>query len=145
MEFRMPPQAMPVDDRYHAVTPYLIVSDASSAIDFYRRAFGATERMRMQHGGGRVEHAEIKIADTILMLADEVRERDIRSPQAYGGSPVSFLLYVDDVDAFAKKAIGEGLTMVSPIEDKDYGDRMGTFADPFGYHWHIATPIPVKT
>lgn len=139
----MSPSAVPVANRYHAVTPYLIVSDACDAIDFYRRAFGAVERMRMQEGAGRVQHAELSIGDSVIMLADEVAERDIRSPSPYGGSPVSFLLYVDDVDAFAKHAIAEGITVVSEIEDKDYGDRMGTFADPFGYHWHIATPIVV--
>jgi PhnB protein len=140
----MTPHATPVGDRYHAVTPYLILPDAPAAIDFYARAFGASERMRMQEPDGRVVHAELTIGDSVIMLAGETPDMDIRGPQTLGGSPVSFVLYVDAVDAFAQQAIAQGLTVVRPIEDKPYGDRMGTFADPFGYHWHIATPIPVK-
>ena len=130
---------------YSAVTPYLILPDASAAIDFYKRAFGAVERMRMQEPSSRVTHAELTIGDSIIMLADEAPDMDIRAPQSFGGSPVSFVLYVDMVDAFARNAIEQGMTVVRPIEDKPYGDRMGTFSDPFGYHWHIATPIPAKT
>jgi PhnB protein len=130
---------------YAAVTPYLILKDASAAIDFYKRAFGATERMRMQEPGSRIVHAELTIGDSIIMLADEAADMDIRAPQSLGGSPVSFVLYVDAVDAFAERAIAQGLTVVRPIEDKPYGDRMGTFADPYGYEWHIATPLPVKS
>jgi PhnB protein len=130
---------------YHSVTPYLIFADAPAAIDFYKRAFGAAERMRMQEPGGRVTHAELTVGDSVIMLADEAADMDIRAPQSFGGSPVSFVLYVDAVDAFAQKAIAQGLAVVRPIEDKPYGDRMGTFADPFGYHWHIATPIPVTS
>ncbi|HEY6357249.1 MAG TPA: VOC family protein [Vicinamibacterales bacterium] len=138
----MSPSAMQLGG-YGAVTPYLILSDAA-AIDFYKRAFGATERMRMQEPGSRIMHAELTIGGSIIMLADEAPEMDIRAPQSLGGSPVSFVLYVDAVDVFAEQAITHGLTVVRPIEDKPYGDRMGTFADPFGYQWHIATPISGK-
>jgi PhnB protein len=140
----MSPSAMPLGG-YNAVTPYLILHDASAAIDFYKRAFGAKERMRMQEPGSRIMHAELTIGDSIIMLADEAPDTDIRAPRSFGGSPVSFVLYVDAVDAFAQQAIAQGLAVIRPIEDKPYGDRMGTFADPFGYQWHIATPLPVKT
>ena len=140
----MAPSAMPLGG-YAAVTPYLILKDASAAIDFYKRAFGATERMRMQEPGSRIVHTELTIGDSVIMLADEAPDMDIRAPQSLGGSPVSFVLYVDAVDAFAESAIAQGLTVVRPIENKPYGDRMGTFADPYGYEWHIATPLPVKS
>ena len=129
----------PIPEGYHTVTPYLIIKDAASAIEFYKRAFRATEMMRMTQPDGRVGHAEIKIGDSRIMLADEFPEIDARSPQSLGGSPVGLLLYVEDVDALTSQAIAAGATVVRPVKDQFYGDRSGTLADPFGHQWTIAT------
>ncbi len=129
----------PIPDGYHTVTPYLIVKDAARAIEFYKQAFGAAERMRLTDPGGRVGHAEITIGDSTIMLADEFPEMGVRSPQTLGGSPVSLALYVADVDAMADRAVAAGATVVRPVKDQFYGDRSGTFADPFGHVWTIAT------
>jgi PhnB protein len=129
----------PVPDGYHTVTPYLVVKGAASAIDFYKRAFGATELMRMAGPDGKVGHAEIRIGDSAIMLADEFPEMGARSPQALGGSPVSILLYVPDVDTIIKQAIAAGAKVVKPIKDQFYGDRSGTLTDPFGHTWTVAT------
>ncbi|PYN78171.1 MAG: glyoxalase [Candidatus Rokuibacteriota bacterium] len=129
----------PVPDGYHNATPYLIVDGAAKAIDFYKRVFGATERMRMPSPGGKVGHAEISIGDSMIMLADEHPEMGARAPGAFGGSAVSLMLYVEDVDATVKTAVGEGAKLVQPVEDKFYGDRTGTIEDPFGHRWHVGT------
>jgi PhnB protein len=129
----------PIPEGYHSATPYLVVDGAAKALDFYKHVFGATERMRLPAPGGRVGHAEIKIGDSIIMLADEHHEMGARGPRKYGGTPVSLVLYVADVDATAKKAVAAGATLVNPVEDKFYGDRMGTIEDPFGHRWHVAT------
>ena len=129
----------PIPEGYHSITPYLIVKGAAAAIDFYKRAFGATELVRMPGPDGKVGHAELKIGDSPIMLADEVQEMGAVSPQTLGGSPVSILLYVEDVDAVFNRAISAGAKSVRPVEDKFYGDRMGSLADPFGHHWHIGT------
>ena len=129
----------PIPDGYHTVTPYLIIKGAAGAIEFYKKAFGATELFRMTQPDGRVGHAEIKIGNSPLMLADEFPEMGARSPQSFGGSPVSILLYVEDVDAFAGQAIAAGAKVIRPVKDQFYGDRSGSFEDPFGHHWHIAT------
>lgn len=126
-------------DGYHSATPYLIVDGAARAIDFYTRAFGAKELMRVPAPGGRIGHAEIKIGDSVIMLADEHPEIQARGPQHYGGSPVSILLYVDDVDALYKQAIAAGGTETRPVADQFYGDRSGTLKDPFGHSWHLST------
>lgn len=128
-----------VPDGYHSVTPYLIVDGAARAIDFYTRAFGARELMRLPAPGDRVGHAEIKIGDSVIMLADEHPEMDARSPQHYGGSPVTLLLYVHDVDAQFKQALAAGATQVRPVADQFYGDRSGSLKDPFGHTWHLST------
>ncbi|MGH9901367.1 MAG: VOC family protein [Pyrinomonadaceae bacterium] len=124
---------------YHSVTPYLCVSDAASAIEFYKQAFGATELMRMPAPGGKIGHAEIKIGDSHIMLADEFPEMDFRSPQAVGGSPVQFYVYVEDVDAQAAQAVAAGAKLLKEVKDEFYGDRSGKLADPFGHIWNIAT------
>jgi PhnB protein len=124
---------------YHSVTPYLIVDGAARALDFYKRVFGATEHMRMPGPDGKVGHAEITIGDSMIMLADEHIEMGARAPGAFGGAAVSIMLYVKDVDATVKDAVAEGAKLLQPVEDKFYGDRMGTIEDPFGHHWHIAT------
>jgi PhnB protein len=123
----------------HAVTPYLVVRNAARAIDFYKRAFGASESMRLTDPGGRIGHAEIVIGNSPILLSDEYPEFDAISPETLGGSPVKVHLYVDDVDALAKRAIDAGATVVRPVEDQFYGDRSGQFADPFGYIWILST------
>jgi len=131
----------PVPEGYHSVTPYLIMDGAAKAIDYYKRAFGATERMRMPAPEGKIGHAEIQIGDSIIMLADESREMNARSPKSFGGTPVSLLVYVEDVDRNVKNAVAAGAKVTRPVEDKFYGDRMGTVQDPFGHEWHVGTHI----
>jgi PhnB protein len=128
-----------IPEGYHTVTPYLYVKDAARAIEFYQKVFGATELFRMDAPGGKIGHAEIKIGDSHIMLADEFPDMDARSPQAIGGSPVGLLLYVEDVDAVAASAVSAGAKLLEPLEDKFYGDRMGKLQDPFGHIWAIAT------
>ena len=129
----------PIPDGYHTLTPYLIVKGAAEAIEFYKKAFGASELFRMAGPDGKVGHAEIKIGDSPIMLADEHPEMGARGPQTIGGSPVSLLLYVDDVDALFNQAVAAGATVNRPIKDQFYGDRSGALEDPFGHLWHIAT------
>jgi PhnB protein len=131
--------AKPIPDGYHTVTPYLIVQGAARAIEFYKKAFGATELMRFPGPGGKIGHAEIRIGDSPIMLADEHPETLSRSPQSLGGTPVGILLYVDNVDAMASQAVAAGAKVLRPVKDQFYGDRTGTFEDPFGHQWTIAT------
>jgi PhnB protein len=131
----------PVPDGYHSVTPYLIVDGGAKAIDFYKRVFGATERMRMPSPGGKVGHAELTIGDATIMLADEHPELGARGPRAFGGAAVSLHLYVPDVDVTVKAATGAGAKVLRPVENKFYGDRSGTIEDPFGHHWHVSTHV----
>ena len=129
----------PVPDGYHTVTPYLIVKGAARALDFYKKAFGATELMRLADPTGKVGHAEIKIGDSVVMLADEHPEMGIRGPQSIGGSAVSILLYVNNVDALFSQAVAAGAKVLRPVKDQFYGDRSGTLEDPFGHMWSIST------
>ena len=129
----------PIPDGYHTVTPYLIINGAADALEFYKRAFGATELFRMAQPDGKIGHAEIKIGDSPIMLADEYPEMGYKSPQALGGTPVSILLYVEDVDTLFTQAIGAGAVEQKALQDQFYGDRSGTLADPFGHVWTIAT------
>jgi PhnB protein len=131
----------PIPDGYNAVTPYLVVDGATRAIEFYKQVLGATERMRMPGPDGRIGHAELQIGDSVVMLADEFPDMGAKAPKAYGGSPVSLLVYVPDVDATVKKAVGAGAKLVRPLEDKFYGDRSGVIEDPFGHSWMLATHI----
>src|SRR5258708_6889845 len=124
---------------YHTATPYLIVQGAADAIEFYKKAFGAKELMRFPGPGGKIMHAEIKIGDSPIMLGDEAPERGYRGPKSIGGTPVGLMLYVKDVDALAAQASAAGATVVMPVQDQFYGDRSGTFLDPFGHKWTIAT------
>ena len=129
----------PIPEGYHSVTPYLIIKGASAAIDFYKKAFGATELFRMPDRGGKgLAHAEIKIGDSPIMLADE-QPQMYRSPQSLGGTPVSLMIYVEDVDTVFPRAVAAGAKVVKPIADQFYGDRSGTLHDPFGHLWTIAT------
>ena len=127
----------PIPEGYHTITPYLYITGASKAIDWYKRAFGAEEMVRMDGPNGTIGHAEIKIGDSMVMLADA----SDRSPQARGGPTTGFVLYVNDVDAAFKKAMDLGGKQVQPLEDKFYGDRMGTLSDPFGHEWSLGTHI----
>ena len=129
----------PVPDGYHTATPYLIVNGAAQAIEFYKKAFGATELMRMPQPGGKIGHAEIKIGDSPIMLADESPDVGARSPQSIGGSPVSIMLYVEDVDRIFSQAVAAGAKVKRPVADQFYGDRTGGIEDPFGHLWYIAT------
>lgn len=136
-EMHMAVKAQP--DGYHSVTPYLIVRGGKRAIDFYTKAFGASEQMRLDAPGDTIGHAEIKIGDSIVMLADENPDWGAKSPDAYGGSPVHLMIYVQDCDSVFKQAIGAGATETRPVKDQFYGDRSGTVTDPFGHSWTIAT------
>lgn len=128
----------PIPDGYHSVTPYLICDRAADAIEYYKKAFGATELFRMDHEG-KVGHAELKIGDSPIMLADEFPQMGYRSPKALGGTPVSIMIYVEDVDTVYQRAIDAGATEVKPLQDQFYGDRSGTLTDPFGHVWTVAT------
>ena len=129
----------PVPEGYHSVTPYLIVNGAVNALEFYKKVFGATEKFRMPMADGRLGHAEIVIGDSVIMLADEHPERGYLGPHARGGTPVSIMLYVEDVDAVAPRFVASGGKVLQPVKDQFYGDRSGTFEDPFGHQWTIGT------
>jgi PhnB protein len=131
----------PIPAGYHSITPYLIVNDGAAAIAFYTQAFGAQELFRMPRPDGKLGHAEIKIGDSIVMLADESPAHLAKSPRSYGGTPVSLMIYVTDVDATAQRAIAAGAVVVRPVQDQFYGDRSGTFTDLFGHVWTIATHV----
>ena len=131
----------PIPPGYHTVTPYLIVNNAAEAIDFYSRAFGATEKLRMPGPGGFIMHAEIQIGDSVVMLSDEHPDVGAFSPETVGGNPVSMMIYSEDVDAAFARAIEAGAQEVMPIEDMFWGDRYGRLADPYGHVWGIATHI----
>jgi PhnB protein len=133
----MPVKAIP--EGYHSVTPYLIVSGGAAAIEFYKKAFGAAELFRFPTPDGKIGHAEIKIGDSPIMLADEFAEMGYKGPQSLGGSPVSLMIYVEDVDTVFKQAVDAGAIVKDALQDKFYGDRIGTVVDPFGHRWHLAT------
>jgi PhnB protein len=130
-----------IPEGYHSVTPYLIIRDASRAIEFYKKAFGAVELMRFPGPGGKVMHAEIKIGDSPIMLADEAPERGHKSPQTLGGTPVGIAIYIEGVDAVFNRAVAAGAKVVMPVKDQFYGDRSGTLTDPFGHQWTLATHV----
>ena len=122
------------------LTPYLCIADAARAIEFYQKAFGAKESMRLtEPGGGKVGHAHLTIGDAGFMLADEYPDFGVRSPRAYGGSPVRMSLQVPDVDAVVERAVAAGAKLVRPVEDQFYGERSGTLEDPFGHVWIVST------
>ena len=135
----MSAKVKPVPDQYHSITPYLIIKGASAAIDFYKQAFGAIELFRMPQPDGRIGHAEMKIGDSVIMLADENPDMHIVGPKTLGNSSVGILLYVDDADAVFGKAVSLGASVNKPLADQFYGDRSGTIVDPFGHKWTIAT------
>ena len=132
----------PIPDGYHTLTVYLIVRDAAKAIDFYKSAFGAEERFRMPGADGKcIGHAEMKIGDSMLMLADEQPGAFGRSPQALGGTPFCFVVYVENVDAAFQRAVAAGATILRPLENKFYGDRVGMVVDPYGHQWCLMSHV----
>lgn len=131
----------PIPEGYHSITPYLIVSGASQAIDFYKKAFGATEDMRMPKPDGKIGHAELSIGNSKIMLADEYPEMGYRSPQSIGGAGVSIMLYIEKVDDVFKRALAAGAKELQAVKDQFYGDRSGTLQDPFGHVWTVATHV----
>jgi PhnB protein len=131
----------PIPEGYPAVTPYLVIKGASAAIDYYKKVFGAIERMRMDAPGGMIGHAELTIGGSLIMLADEYPDMGYRGPKALGGSPVSLMFYVPNVDEVFKRAVDAGAKPLRPVADQFYGDRMGTIEDPFGHVWSIGTHV----
>jgi PhnB protein len=131
----------PIPEGYHTVTPYLAVDDAGEAIEFYKKAFGAKERVRMDAPGDTIGHAELEIGDALVMLSDPFPQSSTRSPKELGGTSVSIFMYVEDVDAFVKKAVDAGANVVMEIADQFWGDRFGTISDPFGHIWSVATHV----
>jgi PhnB protein len=129
----------PIPEGYHTVTPYLTVNDGARAIDFYKRAFGAQEKSRMDGPQGKIGHAELKIGDSIIMLADEFPGAGCRSPQSVGGTTVNIFLYVNDVDSVYDQAVKAGAKAEMPVADQFWGDRYGKVTDPFGHSWSLAT------
>lgn len=129
----------PIPEGFHAVTPYLFIKGAASAIEFYKRAFGAKELLRLADPTGRIGHAEIKIGDSPIMLADEFPEMGVVGPQTLGGSPMCLAVYVEDVDARYQQALAAGAKELRPVKDQFYGDRSGTVVDPYGHIWTLAT------
>jgi PhnB protein len=133
----MTAQAIP--DGHHTVTPYLAIKNGAKALEFYKKAFGATETFRLMMPDGRLGHAEIRLGDSLIMLSDEFPEYGGKAPDTLGGSPVSIHLYVEDVDAFFKRALAGGAKERKPVMDQFYGDRSGQLEDPFGHLWWVAT------
>ena len=129
-----------IPDGYEGVTPYLICKNADAVIDFYKRAFGAEELFRIG-SPGTIGHAEMKIGKAIFMLADEFPEFGALSPESIGGSPVTMMIYVENIDLFTEEAVAAGLTVLHPVKDQFYGDRSGQFKDPFGHVWSFATRV----
>jgi PhnB protein len=137
----MADQVHPIPEGYHTITPSLTMPDCAGAIDFYKEAFGAEERMRAPGPGGSVWHAEIQIGDSVVMLNDEFPEQGAHGPQALGGSPVGMWVYVEDVDAAFEKAVAAGAEVSMPPADMFWGDRMGALVDPFGHKWTLASHV----
>lgn len=131
----------PIPEGYPRVSPYLHVDHAAAAIEFYTTVFGARERTRMDQPDGRIGHAELQIGDSVVMLADEFPEMDVRGPKSVGGTAVTLSVYVEDVDAVVKNAVDSGARLIRPVEDQFYGDRSGQFEDPFGHRWSVATHV----
>ncbi len=131
----------PIPEGYHSVTPYLVMKNAAAALEFYKKAFSAVELFRMPAPGGKIGHAEMKIGDSPVMLADEYPDMGFRGPESLGGTPVSLMIYVEDVDTIYPQAIAAGGKELRPLQNQFYGDRSGTLADPFGHVWTISTHV----
>jgi PhnB protein len=131
----------PIPEGYNTVSPYLAVDDAEKAIEYYKKAFGAEETVRMNGPDGKIGHAELKIGDSHLMLSDPFPQSSTKPPTELGGTSVSIFMYVEDVDAVVQKAVDQGATVTMEVEDQFWGDRFGSITDPFGHNWSIATHI----
>jgi PhnB protein len=131
----------PIPEGYHTITPYLAVDDAANAIDWYKKAFGAKERMRMEAPGGKIGHAELEIGDSLVMLSDPFPQASSKPPKQLGGTSGGVFMYSEDVDAVVKKAVDAGATVTMEVADQFWGDRFGTVTDPFGHSWSIATHV----
>jgi PhnB protein len=131
----------PIPEGYHTLTAYLAVDNASEAIEFYKRAFGAKERLRMDAPGGSIGHAELEIGDSLIMLSDPFPQSQARPPKELGATTAGIFMYVEDVDAVVKKAVDEGATVAAEVTDQFWGDRFGSVTDPFGHSWSIATHV----
>ena len=131
----------PVPDGYHMLIPYLAVDDAARAIEYYKSAFGATERARMDGPDGKIGHAELELGDSVVMLADPFPHASTTPPSAAGATTAAIVMYVEDVDSVVAKAVDEGATITEEVEDKFWGDRFGTIKDPFGHVWSIGTHV----
>ena len=131
----------PVPEGYHTVTPYLAVDDAGQAIEYYKKAFGAKERMLMDAPDGKIGHAELEIGDSLVMVSDPFPQSSSKSPKELGGTTAGAFMYVDDVDAVVKQAVDAGATVTMEVADQFWGDRFGTITDPFGHVWSIATHV----
>ncbi|HKP45964.1 MAG TPA: VOC family protein [Pyrinomonadaceae bacterium] len=131
----------PIPENYGGITAYLTVKGGSEAIEFYKKAFGAEEVMRLPNPDGTLGHAEIKIGGSLLMLADEYPDYGNLSPKTLGGSSVRLHMYVEDVDAFFENAVAAGAKVLIPIADQFYGDRSGRLEDPFGHVWLVSTHV----
>jgi PhnB protein len=140
-EVKTMPNVKPIPDGYHSVTPYLFIRGAGGAIDFYKKVFGATEIVRMAGPIGQIMHAELKIGDSIIMLADENPKMGAMSPQTAGGISVSIHVYIENVDDVVQKAVDSGARLLRPVQNQFYGDRSGTLIDPFGHMWSVATHV----
>jgi len=134
----MAKKAPAVPKGYHTLTPSLCVAGAAQAIDFYKKALGAEERMRLPAPDGSIMHAELNIGDSIIMLADEMPDQGSRGPKSIGGTPVSFFVYGENVDAAWKRAVDAGAKPIVPLADQFWGDRTGCLEDPFGHRWWLA-------
>ena len=137
----MSPSVKPIPDDYPRVIPSLVVDGAAQAIDFYLGVLGATERLRMDGPDGRIGHAELQIGESVIFVADEFPEMEFVGPKKIGGSPVTLMVYVEDVDATFDRATKAGAKVTRPVEDQFYGDRVGQFEDPFGHRWSVATHV----
>lgn len=133
------PNVKPIPENYRSLTPYLCVNDATRAMDFYKRALGATEISRHPTPDGKIAHAEMKIGDSVFMLSDEMPGAACKSPQSLGGTPVSVWIYTEDVDSIFNRAVQAGATVKMPLADMFWGDRFGAIQDPFGHSWSLAT------
>ena len=135
------PSVQPIPDGYRTLTPYLIVADGAGAVAFYETVLGAKLRLKLDGPDGKLGHTELEIGDSVIMLADEHPEHQAFAPGHFGGSPITLHLYVEDADAVVARATQAGAKLTRPVENQFYGDRSGSFTDPFGHIWHIATHI----
>jgi PhnB protein len=131
----------PIPEGYESISPSLAVDNATEAIEFYKKAFGATEKLRMDGPGGTIAHAELEIGNSILMLSDPFPQSDVRPPKEIGGTTVNIFMYVDDVDAAVQQAVDAGATITMPVDNQFWGDRFGTITDPYGHSWGLATHV----